>query len=386
MKVCLLTDELSPKHGWGRYSIAVIQALLRQGADLRVLSPKRLCAEPELGEHPDHHPITSFLWETRSLLSTTLYNWRAAARHMAGCQVVHCITEPYSPVASLVSGSRPLFITAHGTYAIHPLTRRRDAPLLRLAYLRARKVLCVSHFTERRLRERVKRVTTEVVPEGVDFARFQVPIDPSLAPAGRYILSVGPIKPRKGYSVSLEAFALARQAAPGLQYYIVGMIHDEHYHRQLVRTAVHAGVADSVHFLGQVPDEQLVALYRGCELFVLTPLTLDTQFEGFGLIYLEANSCGKPVVGSYGCGAEEAIVDGETGLLVHQGQPEAVARAMGKLLSDPALAAKMGAAGCQRARLMSWDVTAAKLMEQYRAAVDGGKPSIGPIAGGTEDR
>ena len=99
------------------------------------------------------------------------------------------------------------------------------------------------------------------------------------------------------------------------------MIHDDDFHEQLLATARKAGVADSVHFLGQVPDEQLIALYRGCALFVLTPLTLGTQFEGFGLIYLEANSCGKPVVGSYGCGAEEAIVDGETGLLVPQGQP-----------------------------------------------------------------
>lgn len=368
MKVCLLTDELSYKHGWGRYSIAVIRALLRRGADLRILSPKRLCTEPDLLNHSDHHPISSFLWETRSLLSTTISNWRTVARLVADCQVVHCITEPYAPVAALSGRQRPLFITAHGTYSVYPLTRRRDALLLRYAYRRARRVLCVSHFTERRLRERAQEAATEVVPEGVDFDRFQTPVDPSLAPPGRYILSVGPIKPRKGYSVSLEAFALVKRSVPDLQYYIVGMVHDDDYHQQLLSTAREAGVADSVHFLGQVPDEKLVALYRGCSLFLLTPLTLGTQFEGFGLIYLEANACGKPVIGSYGCGAEEAIVDGETGLLVPQGQPEAVARAITKLLGDPDLAARMGSVGRERARTMSWDVAAAKLMEHYQAA------------------
>lgn len=373
MKICLLTDELSYKHGWGRYSIAVIRALLRRGADLRILSPKPLCTEPDLLEYPDHHTLTSFLWETRSLLSTTIYNWRTLSRQVKGCQVVHCVTEPYSPVAALAAGGRPLFITAHGTYSIYPLTRRRDALLLRYAYRRARKVLCVSRFTERRLRERVNRVATQVVPEGVDFDRFQAPADPSLAPSGRYLLSVGPIKPRKGYSISLEAFALAKRAVPDLEYYIVGMIHDDDFHQQLLDKAREAGVADSIHFLGQVPDEQLIALYRGCALFVLTPLTLGTQFEGFGLIYLEANACGKPVVGSYGCGAEEAIVDGETGLLVPQGQPEAAAQAITRLLENPQLAAQMGATGYERARLMSWDVTAAKLIEQYEAAV-GKKP------------
>ncbi|HEX2923564.1 MAG TPA: glycosyltransferase family 4 protein [Chloroflexota bacterium] len=369
MKICLLTDELSYKHGWGRYSIAVIRALMRQGADLRILSPKRLCTETDLLEHPDHHSISSFLWETRSLLSTTLSNWMTVSRLVSGCDVVHCITEPYAPVAALAAGKRPQMITAHGTYSIYPLTRRKDALLLRYAYRRAAAVLCVSGFTERRLREKVSNVVTRVVPEGVDFERFQALADLSIAPSERYILSVGPIKPRKGYSVSLEAFTLAKKAVPDLQYYIVGMVHDDDFHQQLLGSARKAGIEDSVHFLGQVPDEQLRALYRGCQLFVLTPLTLGTQFEGFGLIYLEANACGKPVVGSYGCGAEEAIVDGETGILVPQGQPEAAAEAMVKLLKDPDMAARMGEAGYQRAGLMSWDVTAAKVIEQYEAAL-----------------
>jgi glycosyltransferase involved in cell wall biosynthesis len=372
VKICLITDELSHKHGWGRYSIAVIRALINRGVDLRILSPKALCTEFDLLEYPDHHSISSFLWETRSLLSTTLANWKQVRRMAKGCDVLHCITEPYSPVAAIATGNRPLFITAHGTYSIYPLTRYRDALLLRYAYYRARQVLCVSRFTEKRLKERVKRVVTGVIPEGVDFDRFQVQIDQSVAPTNkRYILSVGPIKPRKGYGVSLEAFALAKRAQPDLEYYIVGMIHDDSFHQKLLEKARKAGVADSVHFLGQVSDEQLIALYRGCSIFVLTPLTLGTQFEGFGLIYLEANSCGKPVIGSYGCGAEEAIVNGETGLLVPQGQPEAAAQAMLELLSNPELAARMGAAGRERARSMSWNVTAAKLVEHYELAVKG---------------
>ncbi len=370
MKVCVLTDELSYKHGWGRYSIAVLRALLRQGTDLRILSPRHLCAEPDLRQHPDHHAISSFLWQTRSLLSTTVSNWRAVSGLVADCDVVHCITEPYSPVAALVAGHRPLFITAHGTYAVYPLSRRRDALLLRYAYRRARSVLCVSRFTEGRLRERVRSVVTRVVPEGVDFERFQVAADSSLAPSGRYLLSVGPIKPRKGYSVSLEAFALAKRVVPDLDYYIVGMVHDDDFHRRLLQRAEEMGIGGSVHFLGQVQDEQLIALYRGCALFMLTPLTLGSQFEGFGLIYLEANACGKAVVGTTGCGAEEAIVHGETGLLVPQGQPEAAAQAMLRLLGNPNLSESMGMAGRERARLMSWDVTATKLMEEYRRGME----------------
>jgi len=77
------------------------------------------------------------------------------------------------------------------------------------------------------------------------------------------------------------------------------------------------------------------------------------------------------VVGARGCGAEEAIVDGETGFLVPPADAEATAIAMEKLLSDPDLAASMGRTGMERARLMTWDVTAEKLVEEYAAALRG---------------
>lgn len=365
MKVCVLTDELSTKHGWGRYSIALIRALLTRGTDLRILSPKRLCSAPDLLDYPDHHEITSFLWETRSLARTTLANWRTVRRLVGGCDVIHCVTEPYAPVAALAGGGRPLFVTAHGTYSIHPLGSRKDGPLLRYAYRRARRVLCVSHYTEGRLQEAVPWVRSGTVPEGVDFERFQAAVDQSSAPTVPYVLSVGPIKERKGYSISLAAFALLKDAFPDLHYFIVGMVHEDGFHQELLKMAETAGVADRVHFLGQVSDERLIALYRGCALFVLTPLTVGTQFEGFGLIYLEANACGKSVVGSMGCGAEEAIANGETGFLVTAGDPTATAEAMARLLRDPELAARLGATGRERARLMSWDVTAGKVLEQY---------------------
>ncbi|HEX9016643.1 MAG TPA: glycosyltransferase family 4 protein [Chloroflexota bacterium] len=365
MKVCLLTDELSFKHGWGRYSIALIRALLNRGTDLRILSPKHLCTEQDLLDHPDHHEVSSFLWETRSLARTSLANFLAVRRLVEGCDVVHCITEPYAPVAALAGGRRPLYVTAHGTYSVHPLASRKDGPLLRFAYRRARRVLCVSRYTEGRLKAAVPWVRAGTVPEGVDFDRFQIPVDQSTAPDVPYLLSVGPIKERKGYAVSLAAFALLRDEFPDLHYYVVGMVHEDGFHRHLLEMASEAGIVERVHFLGQVPDEQLIALYRGCRLFALTPQTVGTQFEGFGLIYLEANACGKPVVGSRGCGAEEAIVDGKTGFLVPGGDAGATAEAMRRLLRDPGLAAKMGSTGRERARLKSWDVTAGKVLEQY---------------------
>jgi phosphatidylinositol alpha-1,6-mannosyltransferase len=79
------------------------------------------------------------------------------------------------------------------------------------------------------------------------------------------------------------------------------------------------------------------------------------QTEGFGLVLLEAAACGKPSVAGAAGGMPEAIVDGETGFLIQSGDDQALRDAIAKLLEDPALARKMGAAGRQWAQQWTWE-------------------------------
>jgi phosphatidylinositol alpha-1,6-mannosyltransferase len=76
----------------------------------------------------------------------------------------------------------------------------------------------------------------------------------------------------------------------------------------------------------------------------------DGDTEGFGLVFLEANACGKPVIGGKAGGAVEAVRDGETGLLVDGGEPSQIARAILALVNSPETAAKMGEAGLRFAK------------------------------------
>ncbi|MBN2471593.1 MAG: glycosyltransferase, partial [Anaerolineae bacterium] len=99
--------------------------------------------------------------------------------------------------------------------------------------------------------------------------------------------------------------------------------------------------------------------------FALPAINVDDKFEGFGLVYLEAGAAGLPVIGTLGCGAEEAIVAGETGLLVPQSDAGALAAALGQLLADPALRARLGAAGRERAAAYSWANIAAQVRAAY---------------------
>jgi len=89
---------------------------------------------------------------------------------------------------------------------------------------------------------------------------------------------------------------------------------------------------------------ELAACYSACEIFAL-----PSQGEGFGLVYLEAMACGKPVIGGTHGGAPEIIVDGVTGYLVPHGDTIQLATSIEALLADPAHAKEMGARGRQRA-------------------------------------
>ena len=102
-----------------------------------------------------------------------------------------------------------------------------------------------------------------------------------------------------------------------------------------------------VVFTGYVPEEELIELYSACDLVVLPSYT---RAEGFGMVLLEAQACGTPVIGSNVGGISCAIKDGETGLLVPPKDTQRLSRAITDLLEDDALMRKMGLEGMKRVR------------------------------------
>lgn len=220
-------------------------------------------------------------------------------------------------------------------------------------------VLTVSSFTRERLvsdfgvpPERIR-----LVPNGVDLDRFS-PGDRAAEP---FILGVGRLVERKGFDRLIEGFAAIAAEFPDHRLRIAGKGPDAN---KLAALAKRHGVADRVDLLGSVSDDDLLALYRRCTLFAMPNRTLaDGDTEGFGLIFLEANACGKAVIGGRAGGAVDAIVDGETGLLVDGADSTAVAEALRALLGDPALRERLAQGGLARARQLGWDHTAKLFLE-----------------------
>ena len=368
MRVCYLTLGLSIRNGWGRYSLQVVEGMLRRSVEPVVLAP----TTSDVNEWPsiEYHLILLPLFSGDRLTSLRmLKDWPQVRQCVASCDLIHCLVEPYAPLAALSSWGKPYIISGVGTHAILPLKHPIKGILFRLVYKNAARVVCISEFTRRQILERVSLDNTVVIPLGVAsdfFQRAPTYVDVDETRDVPLVLSVGALKPRKGYDVSIRAIAEARRAIPNLRYVVIGDQDASGYVSYLRTLITELGLDDVVGLLGQVSETELRDWYHRCDLFLLTPVQLEGAFEGFGLVYLEAAACGKPVVGSRSGGVPDAVVDELTGLLVPGRDVKATADAIVRLLSDPDLSRRLGQASQKRAREFSWEAHAQRLERVYQ--------------------
>ena len=132
-----------------------------------------------------------------------------------------------------------------------------------------------------------------------------------------------------------------------LHYIIVGQGEDRGRLEGITRDL---NITDVVRFAGRVSDAELIDYYRQSDLFVLVSREEEggADYEGFGIVFLEAAACGKPVVGGSSGGIPEAVEDGVTGILVDPLKEEDISRAILSVLTDQSLARKLGEAGRER--------------------------------------
>lgn len=159
------------------------------------------------------------------------------------------------------------------------------------------------------------------------------------------VLASGRLVVRKGFDTAIAAVLELRRRGRRVRLVIAGNGPDAERLKRMVEIS---GDRDAVVFVIQPDDQEMAALFAACDLYVMVPRGLGPDVEGFGIVYLEANAFGKPVIGSRSGGVPEAVIDGRTGLLVPPNDPAALADAVEKLVSDRELAAKLGEAGRRR--------------------------------------
>lgn len=171
------------------------------------------------------------------------------------------------------------------------------------------------------------------------------------------ILTVGRIHPRKGQLETLEALArLPVEDQRRIRYRIVGPSVRRGYRAKILRLA--ARCPFPVELTGPLSEEDLRAEYARADLFALTSRTAGKSVEGFGLVYLDASARGLPVIATRIGGVPEAVIDGQTGLLVEEDDPGTLTDCFQRLIRDPALRERLGTAGREHANAHGWLQTA----------------------------
>jgi D-inositol-3-phosphate glycosyltransferase len=200
-----------------------------------------------------------------------------------------------------------------------------------------------------------------VVPAGVDLARFSPGPGPR-RPGPPRLLFVGRLQPLKGPDVAVRTLAEIRRQLPDARLRIVGGTsgngHGTAGPDELLALADALGVADGLELEPPLDQDALAARYRGADV-VLVP----SRSETFGLVALEAQACGTPVVAADVPGLEAVVGDG--GTLVTGHDPTDHAAAAVAYLTDPDRAAAAAAAGIRTARTATWEHTVDRLLAVY---------------------
>jgi D-inositol-3-phosphate glycosyltransferase len=212
-----------------------------------------------------------------------------------------------------------------------------------------------------------------VVEPGVDLTMFQ-PIDRAEARRnigygpGRLLLFVGRLERLKGVDVAIRALALLPPQHDDVRLLVLGEDSreaDESEKGRLKAIASSLGVRDRVDFLGSVAHHELPYFYGAADVCVM-----PSYSESFGLVALEAQACGRPVVGSAVSGLRSVVRDDLSGYLLDGHDPVAYAERIGRLLATPALAEQMGRHGRLFAERFSWSRTADQLQALFEQLVE----------------
>lgn len=380
MRVAFVVPYLRASSGWRSAAVGTIQGLAADGGVQPLVVVSRADEEAAGGLLPGMPVIA--LPEIQSMGFDQPRSWarlactwlRARMARFTAVDIVHSL-DAYSTglVGHWISRNLrvPHVITALGTYAV----TWYDSWLDKIAYSRVlRGASCICPMSEgtaalmrRYFGDVLRNKPMRTVLLGTDYYQ-RIPREP----AKQYgestrpiVLSVGEVKKRKGYHVSLAAFAKVKKVLPDAQYWIVGNLASKMYIKELQSSIAEQGLTD-VTFLGTVSEGKLQECYRQASVFLLTPQQTGLNFEGFGLVYIEAGAYGLPVVGTRVGGVPDAIRHDVTGFVLEPDDTDGIAGSIVRLLSDKKLAATMGRANRDWAETLTWERFAREQVEVYR--------------------
>lgn len=313
MKILFLTNHLRGNDGYSRYSLDIIREIRAAGHEVLVLQ------HPVLGRPLKYlvNPLRIFL---------TALKVKKAIRSFSP-NVIHFMAEPYANFLPFLGNLKAkTYITCHGTYSVIPnlienfFKKRLSIFLSKSYFQKLTGIIAISNYTKDYFLEYYPEAACKVrvIANGIDIGKHRlVDLDKKPKNEIKKILFVGAIKERKGILQAIEACNYYRaNFSESFIYDIIGNYDKNHrYCRNLFKKIKEYGLEEKVFFRGKVTDEELENYYLNADLFLMPSLNINHNFEGFGLVFLEANAKGVPCIGSINSGCQEAILEGKTGYL-----------------------------------------------------------------------
>lgn len=373
-KILLITEIFPPVHGgsgrwfWEIYrrfpsgSVEVCTDLSEDGGDVDNSFP-----------HSVHRvPMSSKAWGIASFQGVSFYYglWKKVERivRRQSIEQIHCGRIIPEGLPALVNKWRrgiPYSCYVHGEDIEVARTSREITFLTRLVMRNAERLIANSENTAQILRTRWNiEDQLFVMTPGVDVDAFfpLTPCQRSLWSNKKVVLTVGRLQKRKGQDMMIRALPAIREKIPEIHYCIVGGGSEEKPLRKLAHSL---GVEENVEFAGELSDQKMLEYYQQCDLFALPNRRVNNDDEGFGMVLLEAESCGRPVLAGDSGGTRETMIPNETGVIVDCTSPDPLVKKVVDLLGDVNLRENMGRAGRLLAeQKFSWEKLAQKAIEQ----------------------
>lgn len=229
-------------------------------------------------------------------------------------------------------------------------------------------VITSSQYSAKLIEQYVPAARIKTVYPGVDLKAFRGSQEKGAAlrqqlgikPEERLLLTLGRITPRKNQTGVVRAVARLKERFPQIRYLVAGGGEGE---QELLQLVSDLKVKDRVTLLGEVDDETKRALFGACEIFIMPSIKHLSDIEGFGIVFIEAGAARKAVIGGQIGGQREAVVDGETGIIVDGESDDAIGGAIEKLLLDQSLRERLGESGFERAKNFDWDEVAKRVFQ-----------------------
>jgi phosphatidyl-myo-inositol dimannoside synthase len=279
---------------------------------------------------------------------------------------------PLGTAAFIASLFKPFdyAIILHGLDFTSALVSYRKKFLAKLILRRADKIICANSYLAQLVSQFDSQLTNKVVVKnpGIDLAIPDIDSDKLKEIKKKYdldnsvnLLSLGRLVLRKGFDKVIEALNIIKDK--NIKYFIIGEGPEE---KNLKKMAATSSQAERIFFIGSVSEAYKWCWLYATDIFIMPSRQIGFDFEGFGIVYLEANLAGKPVIAGDSGGVKDAVVHEKTGLLVDPKNPEAIKEAILRLVYNKDLRLKLGEYGCKRSQSeFNWE----KQAQQFLAII-----------------